>query len=188
MHMEHAMNDTQDREWVARTLAGDRSAFARLVDRYSGTVYAVACKAVGPGPEAEDVAQNVFLKIYENLATYRPSFRFFSWMYRIAINESLNAARRTRPFDTIEDQPISSGDDSSRLAETADLEDIVGEALMELRPEDRALVILRHYEDLPYRDIAYIMETTEPLVKSRLFSARQRLRSVMLARGIQFDA
>lgn len=182
------MSDADDRDLVVRTLAGDRRAFEAIVDRYAGTVYSVAVRAVGPGPDAEDVAQNVFLKIFEHLPSYRPSFRFFSWMYRIALNESLNAVRRKRPVsgaepDDIPDDAVADGE-----LEAADLEDAIGEALMRLTEEDRALVILRHYEDLPYRDIAFIMETTESLVKSRLFTARQRLRTVLTTRGIRLDA
>lgn len=182
------MSDADDRDLVVRTLSGDRRAFEAIVDRYAGTVYSVAVRAVGPGPDAEDVAQNVFLKVFEHLPSYRPSFRFFSWMYRIALNESLNAARRKRPVAGTEPDDVAEDAVAERELEAADLEDAIGEALMLLSDEDRALVILRHYEDLPYRDIAFIMDTTESLVKSRLFTARQRLRALLSARGIRHDA
>lgn len=182
------MSDSEDRRLVERTLNGDRSAFAGLVDRYSSTVYGVACRVLGPGPDAEDVAQNVFLKVYENLATYRPSFRFFSWIYRIALNESMNEARRRRPQTDIEAIPLAATETADRSAESAILEDAIGVALMELDPEDRALVVLRHYEDLPYRDIAFIMDITEALVKSRLYTARQRLRGILMEHGIRIGS
>lgn len=182
------MSDSEDRQLVERTLQGDRTAFAALVDRYGPTVYGVACRALGPGPDAEDVAQNVFLKVYENLATYRPSYRFFSWIYRIALNESMNATRRQRHHASIDSVALSSTESADGALEEALLEDAVGLALMELEPEDRALVVLRHYEDLPYRDIAFIMDITEALVKSRLYAARQRLRLVLMDRGIRISA
>ena len=186
--MEYAMSDAEDRSLVERVLEGDRNAFAALVDRYSGTVYAVACRTVGPGPDAEDVAQNVFLKIYENLASYRPSYRFFSWLYRIALNESLNAARSRRPAGDFPDVEAASDESADQELDSAELESSIGDALMELKEEDRALVILRHYEELPYRDIAFIMDSNEALVKSRLYSARQRLRSILNGRGIRLGA
>ena len=182
------MSDSEDRQLVERTLRGDRTAFKALVDRYGSTVYGVACRVLGPGPDAEDVAQNVFLKVYENLATYRPSFRFFSWIYRIALNESMNAVRSRRPHDQVDPSQLSSPDSPESAVESAVLEDAIGLALMELEPSDRALVILRHYEDLPYRDIAFIMDITESLVKSRLYAARQALRGVLMNRGIWIGA
>jgi RNA polymerase sigma-70 factor (ECF subfamily) len=178
------MSDSEDRNLVERTLRGDRTAFKGLVDRYGSTVYGVACRMVGPGPDAEDVAQNVFLKVYENLASYRPSYRFFSWIYRIALNEAINAARSRRSHDRIDPLQLQASDATDRGVESSLLEDAVGQALMELEPSDRALVILRHYEDLPYRDIAFIMGLTESLVKSRLFTARRTLRSLLVKRGL----
>lgn len=182
------MSDNEDKELVERTLRGDRTAFRTLVDRYGSTVYGVAARVLGPGPDAEDVAQNVFLKVYENLSTYRPSYRFFSWIYRIALNESLNASRGRRSHDSIDPSELRSTDSPERAAESAVLDDAIGLALMELDPSDRALVILRHYEDLPYRDIAFIMDITESLVKSRLYAARQSLRAVLVNRGIWIRA
>jgi RNA polymerase sigma-70 factor (ECF subfamily) len=181
------MSDSEDRNLVERTLRGDRTAFRALVDRYASTVYGVASRVVGPGPDAEDVAQNVFLKVYENLASYRPSYRFFSWIYRIALNESMNVVRSRKSHDSVDRVSLAAPETADRALESSLLEDAIGEALMELEPSERALVILRHYEDLPYRDIAFIMDLKESLVKSRLFTARRNLRALLVNRGIWIE-
>ena len=83
------MSEAEDRELVEKCCDGDRAAFTELVDRYQKTVFNTALRIVGDPEEAEDVAQSAFLKAYEKLDSYKPQYRFFSWIYRITVNESL---------------------------------------------------------------------------------------------------
>ena len=178
------MTDDRDHQLVLRTLEGDRNAFGELVKTYQTPVYTVAFNVLRNEKDAEDAAQVAFIKAFEQLGTFNPQYKFFSWLYRIAVNESINAKKKRRydsGTDTID--PIAPHQ-TDKLTEDNELEDRVGDALMELTPEDRALILLRHFQDFSYPDIAYIMDTTEKKVKSRLFTARQRLRGIFEKRGI----
>jgi RNA polymerase sigma-70 factor (ECF subfamily) len=178
------MTSTSDQTVIERILQGDQRAFGELLDRYEKVVYNAAYRVLGNGPDAEDVTQTVFLKVYENLATYNPKYRFFSWLYRIAINESVNARKRLRPsVDLADVTPVEEVTADTSLLDL-DREEQIGQALMFLTPENRAILILRHYQEFSYREIAYIMDLSEAKIKARLFSARQRLGKILLTKGL----
>lgn len=181
------MTGTADTVLVTRTLEGEKRAFGELVDRYQKVVYNVAYRVLGNEADAEDVAQTVFLKVYENLSTYNPRYQFFSWLYRIAVNEAVNAKKRLR-------KTVELAEDSAQSATTpldgvvaVDVENQIGAALMSLSPENRAILILRHYQEFSYSDIAFIMDLTEQKVKSRLYSARQRLGKILIQKGLKTE-
>ena len=182
------MNEQNDDQLIERTLHGERTAFGQLVQRYQTAVYSVAFNVLRSAPDAEDAAQSAFLKAYENLDSYKPEYKFFSWLYRIAVNESINLRRKKKPLTGVEHAEAVERRTADVAAEENELEDRIGEALMELTPGDRAIIILRHYQDFSYPDIAYIMEITEKKVKSRLYTARQRLRQIFEHRGIRIEA
>jgi RNA polymerase sigma-70 factor, ECF subfamily len=170
-------------EAVTRVLAGDTAAFAVLVDRYQSIVYNTALRFVQDGDEAEDVAQTVFVKVYEGLASYDHRLKFFSWLYRITVNESLNHLRQRKPTEQVTDQTTTG--DAQAEAEQADTARLIREAIGELSPDHRAVIVLRHYEGLGYDEIARVLGISEKKVKSRLFTARQVLRGLLTGRGVQ---
>lgn len=177
-----------DAQIVEQCLEGDTRAFAVLVDRYKKPLYNVALKMLKDPDDAEDATQCVFIRAYEKLGSYRPEFKFFSWIYRMAVNESLNRVRAERNHVPLDESARADADsDASAAIQVAELEDRVSEALMYLKPEDRALILLRHFEDLPYRDLGYIFEIPLQTVKSRLFTARQRLRDICVVKGISIS-
>ncbi len=167
--------DEQDRALVRRYLEGDQDAAGGLVDRYQQRLFNVALRMLGDAQDAEDVTQTVFLNAFDKLGTYDPAHRFFSWVYRMAVNESLNVLKRRKRNVTLEDElaiPVT-GAAADRAAEA---EDRVGKALMQLKPDDRAVVVLRHFVAFSYERIAEVLEIPVKTVKSRLFTARERLR------------
>ncbi len=182
------MNDERDLQLVKQTLEGDRSAFGQLVEEYQMAVVTVAYNVLGNRKDAEDAAQVAFMKAFEQLASFKSDFRFFSWLYRIAVNEAINAKKKRRPLVGTDHIEAESTERSDRMTEVNELEDRIDQALMDLSPEDRALILLRHYQNFSYPDIAYIMDITEKKVKSRLFTARQRLRGIFETRGITAQA
>ncbi len=182
------MSDEQDHQLVERTLRGERAAFDQLVQKYQMAVFTVAYNVLGNRSDAEDAAQVVFLKAYEQLNSYDQDFKFFSWLYRITVNESINAKKKKRPFTGVDNFDAIATEHSDQLTQDNELEDRIGEALMELTPTDRAIIVLRHYQEFSYPDIAYIMDITEKKVKSRLYTARQRLKGVFIKRGITIQA
>ncbi len=129
--------------------------------------------------DAEDVTQTVFLNAFVKLRTYDPRYKFFSWIYRMTVNESLNTLKRRKPTVTLEPKlhvraPVAAPDTA------AELQDRVGRALMGLRPDDRAVVVLKHFVSFSYKEIADVLEIPVRTVKSRLFTARERLRDALL--------
>lgn len=173
----------EEGEVIARVLAGDTQAFAVLVDRYQKVVYNVALRFLQDGDEAEDVAQAVFVKVYERLSSYDHRLKFFSWLYRVTVNESLNHLRQRRPTERVTDQvAMSNAQDEAEAADTARR---IRDAIEELNPDHRSVILLRHYEGLGYDEIAEALAITEKKVKSRLFTARQTLRGLLEKRGVQ---
>jgi RNA polymerase sigma-70 factor (ECF subfamily) len=173
----------EEGEIIARVLAGDTQAFAFLVDRYQKVVFNVAVRFLQDRDEAEDVAQVVFVKVYQRLSSYDHRLKFFSWLYRITVNESLNHLRQRKPMERVTDQAwVSDAQDEAEQADTARL---IQEAIQELSPDHRAVILLRHFEGLGYDQIAEVLAITEKKVKSRLFTARQTLRGLLEKRGVQ---
>jgi RNA polymerase sigma-70 factor (ECF subfamily) len=174
-----ATADAEDRSLVRRYLAGQQDAAAGLVDRYEKRLYNVALRLLGNAQDAEDVTQTVFLNAFARLGTFDPTYRFFSWIYRMTVNESLNVLKRRRRIVTLEDVPVpGAGADHA-----AEVQDRVGQALMQLNPDDRAVVVLRHFVAFSYEEIADVLEVPVKTVKSRLFTARERLRTTLRERA-----
>ena len=176
-----AAADEQDRALVQRCLEGQRDAASGLVDRYEKRLFNVALRMLGNVQDAEDVTQTVFLNAFLELRTYNPRYKFFSWIYRMTVNESLNMLKRRKPTVTLDDEfdIRAPGAAPDRAAE---VQDRVGKALMSLKPDDRAVVVLRHFVDFSYQEIADVLEIPVRTVKSRLFTARERLRLTLRER------
>jgi RNA polymerase sigma-70 factor (ECF subfamily) len=176
------VNKDPDETLVERCREGDRSALAALVTRYQRAIYNAAYRVLGNGEDAADVAQSVFLRVAERLDEFDAQRRFFSWIYRIAINEALNVLRRNGREETLEEADEVAGAESldpERRARDAELAGRVQGALMSLRFDDRIVITLRHFSGCSYGEIASILELQEKTVKSRLFEARQRLRGLL---------
>jgi RNA polymerase sigma-70 factor (ECF subfamily) len=168
------VDEVPDNALVARCLGGDVEAFAPLVRRYERVLYNVALRMLGDREDARDVTQDAFLKAYQKLATFDPSYRFFSWMYRIVVNESLNLRGRRTPTTALEFDLVSSGRADDGLRER-EIRDRVQAGLARLPDSDREVLVLRHFAELSYGDIAVSLGIAEKTVKSRLHEARQRL-------------
>jgi RNA polymerase sigma-70 factor (ECF subfamily) len=174
--------DEDDRALVERFRQGDREAFAELVVRYQGPVYNAAFWVVRRAEDASDICQTAFLKAAERIDDYDPRFKFFSWLYRIALNEALNLVRshgREEALDEGVEVPAPIADGPEERLQAAQRSRRVEAALMKLSTRDRVVVSLRHFSDLSYAEIAEVLEVDEKTVKSRLFEARQRLRVLL---------
>jgi RNA polymerase sigma-70 factor (ECF subfamily) len=171
-----------DETLVERSRSGDRQALAALMERYQRPIYNAAYRVLGNGEDAADVTQTTFLKVAERLDDYDAQYRFFSWIYRIAINESLNTMRREGREEPIEDEDDLPGPDSvdpERKAYETELAGRVQAALMAMPYDHRIVITLRHFSDCSYEEIAWILGVPEKTVKSRLFEARQKLRDLL---------
>lgn len=169
------VQEEADEALVERCRKGDGGGFATLVGRYERVVFNLAYRMLGDREEARDVAQAAFLKALEGLHRFDPRYRFFSWLYRIAMNEALDVIGRRGRQTELTDVHMAD-DDPARDAQTADLGARVRGALGALSPDHRAVLVLRHYQDLSYEEIGRMLELPDATVKSRLFEARERLR------------
>lgn len=177
------MKEEDDPALVRRCREGERDAFEQLVRRYQKPVFNAALRMLRDPEDAMDVAQTTFLKAFEHLADYDPSFKFYSWLYRIAINESLNALGSRRTFQAINGEEPDEAPGPDLQVEGEQTLRAIEDALMRIGPELRAVIILRHFLHLSYQDMADTLLLPEKTVKSRLFSARQLLRDRLLQRG-----
>jgi RNA polymerase sigma-70 factor, ECF subfamily len=174
-----------DRISVMRCLRGDASAFEPLVARYQRVLFGVALRLVSDYEDARDVTQNTFIRAYEHLESFDPERRFFSWIYRIAVNESLNLRRARRPQEGLAASLQVTGGQTAAV-ERRETAERVERALGQLSEEYREVVLLRYFADLSYAEIGEAVGIPEKTVKSRLFSARQRL-AVLLGEGRNGD-
>ena len=174
-------NDT-DLALLERYRHGDRTAFTELVVRYQRPLYNAAFWVLRSAEDAADITQIVFLKVAEQLDEYDPQYKFFSWIYRIAVNESLNLLRRNRreePLDEDFELPgPEHGNPESQLG-SAEVSRRIQAALMSMATNDRIVLSLRHFSECSYVEIGQILDLSEKTVKSRLFDARRRLRDLL---------
>lgn len=178
------MSEDSDGMLVARCREGDRRAFEILVGRYEKQVFNAALRMLRNIEDARDVTQTVFLKVFEHLDGYDPSYRFYSWIYRIALNESINVlGRRTRHDPIVGDEVDERQGAEDELASEEASQRVQG-ALMQIKAEYRAVIVLKHFLDLGYEDIGQILDLPEKTVKSRLFTARQQLKDALRHSGM----
>ena len=173
------MQTDDDVVWVQRCLAGDSSAFEPLVQRYHRPLFNLAARLLGNRDDALDAAQNAFVKAYENLRSFDQGQRFFSWIYQILRNDCLNTLRSRRPSSPLPDDLTASGSPADALEQNA-RQAAVQAALMALTDDQREVILLRHFTELSYDEIAVATGVPVKTVKSRLFTARQRL-AILLA-------
>ena len=178
------MQEPDDAALVARSASGDTGAFEVLVGRHQRVLFGVALRMLGDYSDASDATQSAFVKAYEKLATFDPRFRFFSWIYRILLNECLNARRDRRPVETLDPELAVEGGPFEAM-EAAERRRLVQRALLALPVEYREVIVLRHFGELHYDDIAATLGIPSKTVKSRLYSARQRLLDLLTAGKVQ---
>ncbi len=167
-------DQNDDCVWVTRCLKGEAAAFEPLVDRYQRVLFSVALRLLGNYDDAKDATQNAFIRAYEHLDSFDPNRRFFSWIYRIAVHESLNFRRARRPQQEM-DPGIAVMGGQTEAVEARETSERVEQALARLSVEYREVVVLRYFGELSYEEISEALGVPEKTVKSRLFSARQRL-------------
>ena len=178
------MEQYTDLDLVAQTRAGTRMAFDELMRRHERMVYRICFSYTRDPEEAMDVTQEVFLRAYDRLGTFRGSGTFRSWVLRITHRANLSRLRARRPEFSkplAEDSPpavpanqerdLLGGERSRRLAE----------AMMELKPKQRLAVSLRYYEELPIREIAAVLESSEGTTRNLLCRSLQKLRQQLVA-------
>ena len=174
------MHKDRDAALVNDCKKGDRRAMSQLVGQYQRPVFNAAYRILGNTDDAADTTQTVFLKVFEHLADFDPKFKFFSWVYRIAINESLNQVKKRHKQEPLADSQASPWQGPAEELDSKRLCNRVQAALMLLNEDYRTVVVLKHISGCSYQQISEILQLPEKTVKSRLYSARQLMKKTLL--------
>jgi len=190
--MDNAFVDDPGVQWMLAYQRGDEAAFDHLVEAYSGQLFALFTRFLGPVPEREDLVQEAFLRVIRARARYEPSARFSTWLYRIAFNLSVNQTQRADPEQALDGEggdglpddaattrnALSAHDsDPAQALERGDVVSAVRAAIGGLPEAQRMALILAKYEEMPYAEIAIVLRSSEKAIKSMVHRARENLRA-----------
>ena len=187
------MNTIDEQSIIERCKAGDREAFEFIVQKYMKPAYYVALGYVGKPEDALDLSQDAFVNAYRHIKRFDSSKTFFPWFYSILKNLCMNhiARIRRRKEESIDEMseegiaPIAVETiDPEQSAVRKELGEKIGRALLRLRPKEREIIILQHFQDYSYQEIAQLLDIPIGTVMSRLYSARRALRREMELMGV----
>lgn len=175
------MVNRSDVELVNQCLGGNNKAYDLLVKRYELQMYRTAFGIVKDPDLAKDVTQNGFLKSWEKLHSFNPNLKYYSWLYRIIVNEALNTVRRKKKFGKLTLMQSDEDNPQQKLMKKEQSNSLM--KVIESLPVDYNIVLqLRHFEELSYQEISEILEIEIKTVKSRLYTARMHLREKLYDR------
>jgi RNA polymerase sigma-70 factor (ECF subfamily) len=178
------MEAQSDLALVEEVRNGKRQAFTELMRRYQQRVYWVARRIVGSHAEADDIAQETFIKAYLALGDFRGDANFFTWLYRIAVNLSLNAIRKRQLVSYLRESDIinrllPAGEDPAADVEFREVETQLQKAVASLPEKQRAVFVMRYYDEMSYEDIAEVLKTSVGGLKANYFHALKKVQEMM---------
>jgi len=184
---EDEKDEREVKEIIRRIKAGDKRAFAELIDRYRNQVAALAYKMVGDYDEAADITQNVFVKTSQNIWRYDESKRFYTWLYRITVNASIDYMRKHRrhrhePLENVFETAENHRDNPENHFRANQLREYLHAATERLNGKQKSAFVLRDIEGCHIDDVANIMEMPEATVRWYLHRARQKIKKDLLRR------
>lgn len=182
--------------WLEQAREGDKAAFGKLIEAYQGPVFNLAYRMLNNAREAEEAAQEAFIRAYTRLDSYNPAHKFSTWLLSITSNYCIDQLRKRRAIMLSIDEPLpphpALTSDQEKRPESqlliSEQQEMVQTLLAELAPDYRQAVVLRYWHELSYEEIAETMDTTVSAVKSRLFRARRQLAEVALGLGVSEQA
>lgn len=178
------MERASDLELVQEVRRGNRQAFTELMRRYQPRVYWTARRIVGNHEDADDVAQEAFIKAYLALGDFRGGASFFTWIYRIAVNLALNAARKRQLVTYVRQSEIverffpAQRDPSSEI-EQRETETRLEQAIQELPEKQRLVFVMRFFDEMTYEEISQVLKTSVGGLKANYFHALKKVREYM---------
>lgn len=178
------MHEAAEADLIRSAQKGDARAFGALATRYERVLFNLALRMVKNREDARDLTQVVFLKAYRGLGRFDPDRKLYSWLYRIMLNEGLNQIEARRAHEPLDEAIAAPQATPESAYESSRLDALVQAALMELGSDQRQVIVLRHFLQLSYEEMAGVLEIQEKTVKSRLFSARQQLAPILKRLGV----
>ncbi|KAA3664321.1 MAG: hypothetical protein DWQ04_06345 [Chloroflexi bacterium] len=182
----------EEQVWLEQAREGDKEAFGKIIQAYQSPVYNLAYRMLNNSGEAEEAAQEAFIRAYTRLDSYNPNHKFSTWLLSITSNYCIDQIRKRRAILLSIDEPLAPHpalmSDRRKGPEAKTLEgeqqDMVQTLLQELPADYRQAVVLRYWHELSYEEIAEMMDTTVSAIKSRLFRARKQLAEVGMAMNL----
>ncbi|NUP97563.1 MAG: sigma-70 family RNA polymerase sigma factor [Planctomycetaceae bacterium] len=185
--MGHNYESDAGVRWMLAYQKGDERAFDRIVETYSGQLFALFTRFLGPAPEREDLVQDVFLRVIRARERYQPTARFSTWLYRIAFNIAVNRTQRGTDEASLDDGLDDEGPAWAEISderieaptdvlERGDVVAAVRVAIAGLPKAQRMALILAKYDEMPYAEIAVVLRSSEKAIKSMVHRARENLR------------
>ena len=184
--MGHGMDDVNERDLIGRCRAGDEAAFGELVDRYKDLIFAIIARTVPDRRKAEDLAQEVFLRVHRGLPYIRGDARLSTWIYRITANVCLQIRERQDPAVISIDGPAADSERRPRepgardgAFDAIELRDRLDKAVAQLPAQDRFLIAAHYLQGVQYEDLADAAGIPLGTVKTHLYRAKRRLREIL---------
>jgi RNA polymerase sigma-70 factor (ECF subfamily) len=177
--------NVSDQTVIDKVLAGDTRAFATIMERYAQRVFALVAGMIGDGPDAGDMTQEIFIKVFSSLSSFKGSSSFSTWLFRISYNMVISSLRRPdSPESAINDEKFWTGVADNTPDEVDDEDgflsvDRLYEALDKLSPDERTLITLFYLDGKSLSEIAFIMSLSETNAKTRLFRIRKKLHKII---------
>ena len=176
--------NTDDKILVKECIEGNKRSFEEIVDKYYKIIYRLAFRIIRNNDDAEEITQTVFVKAYENLNSYNSKFKFFSWLYKITVNESLNFSKRKSYSEELSEENSTNEENPYTIYDRIETGEKIQDALMELDMLYRLPVVLKHFLDYSYKELSYLLDVPEKTVKSRLFTGRQLLKEILIRQKV----
>jgi RNA polymerase sigma-70 factor, ECF subfamily len=178
------MDELSDPELVEQVRNGNRRAYTQLMRRHQERIYWLARRMTGRHDEAEDIAQETFVKAYLALGDFRGDSAFFTWLYRIALNLSLNAVRKRQVVTYLQQSELvrkflPSPDRPDTQYELQETEERLGRAIASLPEKQRAVFVMRYHDELTYEEISSVLKTSVGGLKANYFHALRKVQESM---------
>lgn len=169
-----------DLELVELFRHGDVTGFNELVRRYQEKVYWIARRTMGNHEDADDVVQDVFVRVFEKLKHFRGDANFYTWLYRVTVNVSLNALRKKRikdilPYDELFEETLPADNQTDRAMYEQEYQTILEKAIDRLPAKQKAAFMMRYYDEMTYEDMAKILHTSVGGLKANYFHALKKI-------------
>ncbi len=171
-----------ERELISKSKQGDRPAFRQLVEKYQDSVINMSYRFLRNKEEAEEAAQEVFLKVYLSRNTYQHQTKFSTWLFKIAVNYCLNKLRDRKkfPFSRLEeDLPAPAEFQPDKLLEQENLNRAIRKAIDSLPDQQRTVILLNQFEEFSYQEMARMLDCSLSAIESRLFRAKENLKRIL---------
>jgi RNA polymerase sigma-70 factor (ECF subfamily) len=179
------MNNKPDEYYITQTLKGNVNAYAFLVERYKHMVFTLSIRIVKNREEAEEISQDVFVKAYTNLRNFKGDSKFSTWLYKIGYYASLDVIKKNKKFinseniDEINDVDCSNVQDGLEYLESEERKKIISDALLKLNEDERIILTLFYFEELPIKEITKVVDLSVENVKVKLFRSRKKLAVIL---------